>query len=130
VGAGVPRLSPGSDGVYGYHGLWWHRPGALPWWEARQRVGGRVGVPAFRGAVDGLIGRGRLIEVWLAAAGRRAPGHALVLPGHAEALPRGVVRARGRGDVLAREPWAAALGAAGTDPGAGAAEGPPLPAPF
>ncbi len=110
VRAGVPRRSFGSDGVLGFHGLWWHEPGTCSWWETRQRVGGRVTADAFRDAVDARTADGRLIEVWLARVGRRQPAHTLLIPGHAAALRRPVTRARGRPDVLAREPWAARLG--------------------
>src|SRR6185437_5148390 len=55
---GVPRQSfdDRDDG-------WWHRPGALPWWEVRTRVGGRVDAATFAGVVEGLIDDGLVIEV-------------------------------------------------------------------
>jgi hypothetical protein len=101
---GVPR-EPSDDRGDG----WWHRPGALPWWELRTRVGGRVASTTFAGAVEGLIADGRVIEVWLAAHGRRTPSHVLLLPGHSGALKGRVVRARGHEGVIAGEPWASAL---------------------
>jgi hypothetical protein len=110
VGRGVPRLSSGPDGRLGYHGEWWHPPGALPWWETRQRAGGRVGAEVFRAAVEALVADGRLLEVWLEPDGQRAPGHLLLLPGYSGALRRSAVMARGRPDVLRGEPWAAGLG--------------------
>ena len=98
---GVPR-HPGDDRGDG----WWHRPGALPWWEVRTRIGGRVVAAAFAEAVEGLIGDGLVIEAWLAAHGRQTPSHVLMLPGRSGALKRPVVRARGHAGVLANEPWA------------------------
>jgi hypothetical protein len=115
---GVPRSSWDDRGDG-----WWYRPGALPWWEVRTRVGGRVAGVMFVEAVEGLIGDGLVIEAWLAARGRRTPSHVLLLPGHSDVLNSAVVRARGRAGVLANEPWSAALErqpwpeVAGADPG-------------
>ncbi len=88
---------------------WWHRPGALPWWELRTRVGGRVDAATFSGVAEGLIADGLVIEAWLTTPGRRAPSHVLLLPGHSAALKYPVVRARGHAALLAGEPWAPAL---------------------
>ena len=100
---GVPRHpSDDRDG-------WWHRPGALPWWEVRHRVGGRVGAATFTEVARGLIADGLVIEVWLAAHGRRTGSHVLLLPGHSGALKGPVVKARGHAGVLANEPWARSL---------------------
>src|SRR6185437_15608018 len=71
--------------------------------------GGRVDAATFAGVVEGLIDDGLVIEVWLAASGRRTPSHILLLPGHSGALKGPVVRARGQVGVLANEPWALAL---------------------
>ena len=101
---GVPRV-PSDDRGDG----WWHRPGALPWWELRTRVGGRVDTATFAGIAEGLIAEGLVIEAWLVARGRRTPSHVLLLPGHSGALKDPVVCARGNAGVLANEPWAAAL---------------------
>lgn len=105
--AGVPRLYRAEE-----RGPWLTPPGACAWWEMRQRVGGRTARADFRAAVDDLLAEGRLIEVWLALPGRRTPAHALLLPGASAALRHPVAQARGRSDVLAGEPWAAALGPA------------------
>ena len=102
---GIPR-DPGDDRGDG----WWHRPGALPWWEVRTRIGGRVAAAAFAAAVEGMIADGLVIEAWLAARGRQVPSHVLMLPGHSRTLKSPVVRARGHASVLAEEPWAEGLG--------------------
>jgi hypothetical protein len=100
VRAGVPRRHGDARGEG-----WWHRPGALPWSETRQRVGGRVKAAEFTAAVEDLMAEGNLIEVWLRMAGRRAPSHVLLLPDHPEALRHPVARARGLAEVLEEEPW-------------------------
>jgi hypothetical protein len=76
-----------------------------PWWQLRQRLGGRVDADAFRAAVDRLIAGGELLEVWLARPDRRDAAHVLLLPGHSAALSRPVARARGNPEALRREPW-------------------------
>jgi hypothetical protein len=105
VAGGVPELR--------YHLgdpiRWRRRPGALPWWEARQRIGGRVTPEEFRRAVDELLAEGRLVEAWLERPDMRDGSHLLVMPGRLEALPLAVARSRGRADVLEREPWARSL---------------------
>jgi hypothetical protein len=101
---GIPRHSFDDRGDG-----WWHRPGALPWWELRTRVGGRVDAATFAEVAEGLIADGLVIEAWLAAPGRRTPSHVLLLPGQSSALKEPVVQARGHAGVLANEPWASAL---------------------
>jgi hypothetical protein len=107
---GEPRTSWDADRHrWALQGEWFHRPGAMPWWAVRQRLGGRVRARAFRFCVDTLLSEGQLIEVWLDAPTRHVPPHSLLLPGHSEALSYPVARAAGREDVLAREPWYAGL---------------------
>lgn len=83
--------------------------GALPRWEVRQIVGGRVTAGEFAAAVEALLAEGELIEAWLMRPDRRDASHLLVLPGRHEEFPRAVACARGRADVLAAEPWAASI---------------------
>jgi len=104
VSKGVPR-APCDERGDG----WWQRPGAMLRWEARVRVGDRVPAEAFGRAVEGLIEDGLVIEAWLEPVGRRTPSRVLVLPGRSDALRGRVIRARARPEVLAGEPWAAAL---------------------
>lgn len=107
--SGVPRHSWDPERGWCHKGEWLVRLGGWPWWEMRQRVGGRVPEAAFRAAVDELLARGQLLEVWLKPRGRRTPDHILLVPGGGAELPRPVAQARGRSDVLAREPWAGRL---------------------
>lgn len=104
IRVGVPRLSRDNqaDG-------WWYRPGALPWWEVRQRVGGRVRTEVFAEAVEDLLAKGSLIELWTKMLGARPHGHVLMLPGHSDVLRWPIVRARALPEVLKRESWAQTL---------------------
>jgi hypothetical protein len=90
---------------------WRHLPGTLPWWEVRQRLGGRVSASDFAGAVEDLLAEGRLIEVWLQQVDDRDAPHLLMLPGRSGGLKRPVARARGDPVVLTAEPWYAGLSA-------------------
>lgn len=81
-------------------------PGARPWWALRQAVGGRVDAATFAQAVEDLMAEGKVVEVWLRVPDRREPPHLLLLPGSRVPLRYPVARARGRPEVLAREPWA------------------------
>jgi hypothetical protein len=69
------------------------------------RLGGRVRTAEFAAAVQGLLGEGALIEVWLRSLGRREPAHVLLLPGCSAALKNPVVRARGLDEAMAGEAW-------------------------
>jgi len=112
VRAGILRVIAAGvcwPGFLGYPDRWPARPGAMPWWTVRQRVGGRVSAADFAAAVEGLLAEGRLIEVWLERRDGRSIPHLLMIPGCSEALSRPVAQARGKPEVLAAEPWYAGL---------------------
>jgi hypothetical protein len=88
---------------------WRHRPGIMPWWAARQLVGGRVSAAEFRAAVETLLSEGRLIEVRLARGDGRDAPHLLIVPRRVKELPREVAQVRGLRRVLEAESWARAL---------------------
>ena len=92
-------------------GTWRQPAGAESLWSIRQRVGGRVGTPEFRRAVEELLAAGTLIEAWLQPSGAKEPGHVLLIPGRSDALKSPVVKARGRLEVMDREPWYAEIAA-------------------
>lgn len=104
IRAGLPRFTEDDRAK-----VWWHRPGALPWWEVRQRIGGRIRTEVFAEAIENLLAEGSLIEVWTKMLGARPDGHILMLPGHSDALRWPVVRARALREVLEQESWAQRL---------------------
>src|SRR5205823_4119120 len=73
VAAGEPRFA---------HCSFHHAPGVMPWWDVRQRVGGKFARRDFVAAVEALLAEGRLIEAWLRPRGRATPSHVLIRPGH------------------------------------------------
>src|SRR5689334_1180043 len=78
VRVGIPRYGwPDTTRQVG----WFKHPGAAPWHDLRQRVGGRVRGDEFRGAVESLLASGELLELWLAPRGAGSAGHVLIIPG-------------------------------------------------
>jgi hypothetical protein len=59
----------------------------------------------FYRAIEGLLADGLVIEVWCQPVDSRTPAHQLLMPGHSAGLAHPVVKARGRADRLAAEPW-------------------------
>src|SRR5438270_13856729 len=70
-------------------------PGCVPWWEARQRVGGKFAQADFVAAVGELLAEGRLIEGWLQVRGRTTTSHVLLMPGRSEAMIYPIRQAKG-----------------------------------
>src|SRR3954466_7213593 len=109
---GVPRMDYVGGFAVGRERVqtgWEQPPGSHAWWALRQRLGGRVTAAEFVDAIDALIAEGLLIEVWLTPPPRRQTPHCLLLPGRSDGLRHPVARARGRADILSREPWHGAL---------------------
>ena len=111
IEAGIPRMGDFGKLMGGnpVRTGWHHEPGTCPWWELRQRLGGRVNAADFAEAIETLLAAGRIIEVWLAVPDRRTAPHCLILPGRSAGLRRPVARARGLPEILEGEHWYEAL---------------------
>jgi hypothetical protein len=73
------------------------------WWATRARLGGRVHADELRAAVEALLEAGTLLELWLQPRGMENAMHVLWTPNATQALPRPIIRAHGREDLIARE---------------------------
>jgi hypothetical protein len=114
--AGEPAYRWDSEAGYVPDG-WRVAPGVSPFWRLPTKIGGMTTNEAFYQAIERLLADGLVIEVWCQPTDGRTLAHQLVMPGHSAGLAHPVVKARGRPEVLASEPWGGSLMRSGSKPG-------------